>query len=384
MLNKISAKTRPALIPLIVIMAVTGLSVSAFGAKKKKSALKSDLRAVESKIRYYKREIKKKENQKRTVMSRLYETQRDLTSTQNNLTRNKIKLLDATNDLNETVARLNRTQKQLDRRETLLKSRVIDIYEGEGLDYVNVVLGASNMWSFLTRAYYLQRILDSDAKLIGQIKADKAEIEKDKAKQAARVNEISSLQSRLELQRNKIAALADSQQQMVDSIEHRKDLIESALNELEAKSREIELQIRRYLSTPRGRARYARAFSGGLSMPCNGPITSSFGYRVHPITRVYKLHTGVDIAVPYGNSICSAADGEVIMAGWMGAYGYAVVIDHGGGISTLYGHNSRLLVRRGQQVSRGQVIARAGSTGYSTGCHCHFEKRVNGTPVNPL
>lgn len=365
-------------------MAVTGLSVSAFGAKKKKSALKSDLRAVESKIRYYKREIKKKENQKRTVMSRLYETQRDLTSTQNNLTRNKIKLLDATNDLNETVARLNRTQKQLDRRESLLKSRVIDIYEGEGLDYVNVVLGASNMWSFLTRAYYLQRILDSDAKLIGQIKADKAEIEKDKAKQAARVNEISSLQSRLELQRNKIAALADSQQQMVDSIEHRKDLIESALNELEAKSREIELQIRRYLSTPRGRARYARAFSGGLSMPCSGPITSSFGYRVHPITRVYKLHTGVDIGVPCGTSICSAADGEVIMSGWMGAYGYAVVIDHGGGISTLYGHNSRLLVRRGQQVSRGQVIAKSGSTGYSTGPHLHFEKRVNGTPVNPL
>ncbi len=384
MLKKMSAKTRFAIIPLVVIVAVMGLSASAFGAKKKKAALKSDLRNVEKKIRYYKHEIKKKESQKRTVMGQLYSTQRDLAGTQTNLTRNKIKLMDAQTDLNLTVERLNRTQKQLERRETLLKRRVVDIYEGEGLDYINVVLGASNMWSFLTRTYYLQRIIDSDTSLIRQIKADKSAIEKDKARKAQRVGEISSLQAKLELQRNKIAALADSQQQMVSSIEHSKDLIENALDEQEAKSREIEAQIRQYQTTRKGRLSYARKFSGGLSMPCSGRITSPFGYRVHPITHKYKLHTGVDISVPCGTSICSAADGEVIMAGWMGAYGYAVVIDHGGGISTLYGHNSRLLVRRGQHVSRGQVIAKSGSTGYSTGPHCHFEKRVDGTPVNPL
>ncbi|MHB9038980.1 MAG: murein hydrolase activator EnvC family protein [Armatimonadota bacterium] len=382
MLNRLAGKTRFAAITL-ALMAVLALGVSAFGAKNK-TKLKSDLHSVQNKIRYYKQEIQKKEGQKRTATGQLYATQRDLVGAQTSLSTNKLKLLDAQNDLKQTIARLERTQRQLDRRETLLRGRVVDIYEGEGLDYVNVVLGAANMWSFLTRAYYLQRILDSDATLIRQIREDKVAIERDKARQAQRVGQIGSLQERLELERNKIAALADNQQQLVDGIEHSKDLMEDALNELEAKSREIEAQIWRLQHTAKGRARYARAFKGGLSMPCGGRITSGFGYRVHPITGVYKLHTGVDIGVRSGTSICAAANGEVILSGWMGAYGYAVVIDHGGGVSTLYGHNSRLLVRTGQQVSRGQIIAKSGSTGYSTGPHCHFEKRVNGTPVNPF
>ncbi|MCE5324318.1 peptidoglycan DD-metalloendopeptidase family protein [bacterium] len=383
MLNGFANKTRFAVISLAFIVAF-GLCLPVLGAKKKTSALKSDLRNVQSKIRYYRKEIKKKEHQKRFVLSQLYSTQRDLESTQTSLTRNKIKLLDAQTDLNETVERLKRTQKQLDRREMLLQSRVVDIYEGEGLDYLNVVLGAANMWSFQTRVYYLQRILDSDAKLIRQIKADKAAIERDKARQARRVSEISSLQTRLEFQRNKVAALADSQQEMIDNLEHNIELQKKAEDELQAESQEIENQIRRYQMTPKGRARYARAFKGGLSMPCSGPITSPFGYRKHPISGIYKPHTGVDIGVPSGTPIHAAADGEVIFAGWRNAYGYAVIVDHGGGVSTLYGHNSRLLVKCGQQVSRGQVIAKSGSTGYSTGPHLHFEKRVNGKPVNPL
>ncbi|MCE5314638.1 MAG: peptidoglycan DD-metalloendopeptidase family protein [Armatimonadota bacterium] len=383
MLNRLSKITRFTAIPLALIV-VLALGVSGFCAAKNKSKLNNDLRSVEKKIRFYRKELRKKEGERRTATGELYSTQRDLASAQTILSKNKLKLMDATTDLKATIARLERTQKQLDRRESLLQNRVVDIYEGEGLDYVNVVLGAANMWSFLTRAYYLQRILDSDASLIKQIREDKAAIEKDKAHQQQKVNEIGSLGARLELQRNKIAVLADTQQQALDSIEHDKNLMQNALDELEAKSREIENRIRSFQRSSRGRARYAKAFKGGLSMPCGGRITCPFGYRVHPITKVYKLHTGVDIGVRSGTAVHSAAAGEVIMAGWMGAYGYAVVIDHGGGVSTLYGHNSRLLVKSGQNVSKGQVIAKSGSTGYSTGPHVHFEKRVNGTPVNPF
>ena len=148
--------------------------------------------------------------------------------------------------------------------------------------------------------------------------------------------------------------------------------------------REIEDEIRRIQSTPSGRARSARAFRGGLMLPVKGSVGSRFGYRVHPITGVYKLHTGVDIRCRTGTPIHAAADGVVIIAGWQGAYGYAVVIDHGGGDI----HALRPLLsasgRAGQEVKRGDVIAKSGSTGYSTGPHCHFEKRVNGHPVNPL
>lgn len=356
----------------------SGAKTPSLGTKIKQSKkLKEQIRAVKHKIQI-------KESEKRSVIGRLSVIESKLETAQDKLSQNKLRLLDARADLKATVERLERTRRQLARRRALYARRIIDIYEGEELTYLNVILGSTDMWTFLTRAYYLQRILDSDTNLIKQIKADEAAIERDKIRQQQRVVEIQSLQARLEAERNEIARLAEDKRAQLERIEHSKELYEQALDELLAKSQEIEAEIRRIQNTPSGRIRYARSFKGGLMMPVRGRITSRFGYRVHPITGVYKLHTGVDIACAAGTPIAAAADGVVIMAGWMGAYGYTVVIDHGGGISTLYGHNSRLLVSVGDHVKKGQTIARAGSTGYSTGPHCHFEKRVNGTPVNPL
>ena len=125
--------------------------------------------------------------------------------------------------------------------------------------------------------------------------------------------------------------------------------------------------------------------TGRLSRPCGGPVTSPFGYRIHPIFHTKIYHAGVDFGVPSGTPIHAADSGVVIYAGsGMRGYGNVVIIDHGGGLSTLYAHNSSLAVRAGQSVSKGQVIARAGSTGYATGPHCHFEVRRNGAPTNPM
>lgn len=370
---------------LAALVTLASLPYASSGAKKSTLSTKiSQAKKIKADIDRYRYKIRVKEQEKRSVIGRLSEIESRLVDAQDSLTRNKIKLLDAQADLRATIERLERTRKQLARRRALFGRRIVDIYEGEDLNYVNVVLGATDMWTFLTRAYYLQRILDSDTTLIKQIKADEEAIERDKARQQKRVAEIQGLQVKLEAERNQVASLAEDKRSQLAAIENSKELMEQALDALLAKSQEIENQIRAIQNTPRGQARYAQAFKGGLRMPVSGRITSRFGYRNHPITGVYKLHTGVDIACPTGSSICAAADGVVILAGWMGAYGYAVVIDHGGGVSTLYGHNSRLLVGVGDTVKQGQTIARAGSTGYSTGPHCHFEKRVNGTPVNPL
>ena len=113
-------------------------------------------------------------------------------------------------------------------------------------------------------------------------------------------------------------------------------------------------------------------------------ITSNYGMRTHPITGIYKLHTGVDLGAPMGANFIAANDGVVTKAGYNGAYGNMVIIDHGGGISTLYAHGSEILVTVGQTVKKGDNILKVGSTGYSTGAHAHFEVRVNGQPVNPL
>lgn len=123
--------------------------------------------------------------------------------------------------------------------------------------------------------------------------------------------------------------------------------------------------------------------SGPLMRPVPGPVTSPFGYRIHPIFGTRKLHTGWDLSAAAGSPIVAAADGVVVSAGWRGGYGNAVVIDHGGGLATLYAHQSSMAVGTGQSVAQGQVIGYVGCTGYCTGAHLHFEVRVNGAPVDP-
>jgi murein DD-endopeptidase MepM/ murein hydrolase activator NlpD len=127
-----------------------------------------------------------------------------------------------------------------------------------------------------------------------------------------------------------------------------------------------------------------RVGKGGLLWPTPGPITSPFGWRIHPIYHTRRFHPGIDIGAPTGQPIVAALAGVVVSAGPMGTYGNIVVIDHGNGFATAYAHQSRVLVRVGQRVARGERIGLVGSTGASTGPHLHFETRVNGTPVDPM
>ncbi|MNR19639.1 Murein DD-endopeptidase MepM [compost metagenome] len=122
-----------------------------------------------------------------------------------------------------------------------------------------------------------------------------------------------------------------------------------------------------------------------MGLPVTGArISSPYGYRIHPITGVKKLHTGTDFAVSQGTDVHAADSGNVIVAEWWNGYGNCVIIDHGNNIWTLYGHLSKINVQKGDNVKRGEVIAESGNTGASTGPHLHFEVRVNGTPVDPM
>ena len=368
-----------------VALVAAAVLVIAFGASGSRTpSLTTKQKTIERKLRQTKKKIAQKKGEKRTVLGQLNSTELELESAQSLLANNKFKLLSAQADLDAIVERLDRAKRRLARRQDLLAGRIVDIYEGEDLSYVNVVLGSDDMWTFLTRSHYLQRILESDTRLIEQIKEDKAAIEADKARQAERVAEIQSIQLRLEAERNRISSLADNKRKQLDAIENSIELYEKACDEYLAQSRAIGAEITRAQGTAKGRVRYAKPFKGGLIRPCSGRISSPFGYRVHPITKVYKLHRGVDIAARVGTSMKAAADGVVTISGWRGAYGYTVVIDHGGGVSTLYGHCSRLLARVGDEVRQGDTVARVGSTGLSTGPHAHFEKRMNGRPVNPM
>ena len=147
-----------------------------------------------------------------------------------------------------------------------------------------------------------------------------------------------------------------------------------------------DLQLVRWNSAWVDAANAARPapVESGLAMPANGPITSYFGYRYHPILHFTRFHAGVDIGAGWGSPIVAAADGRVVGAGWSGGYGREVEIAHGGGIVSLYGHMSEIVATEGSYVRRGQLIGYVGSSGLSTGPHLHFEVRQGGQPVNPL
>ncbi|MBK5251752.1 MAG: peptidoglycan DD-metalloendopeptidase family protein [Peptostreptococcaceae bacterium] len=164
-----------------------------------------------------------------------------------------------------------------------------------------------------------------------------------------------------------------------DALVQNKVELEKAVDELNALAKKIEEEIRRKQSD----AEYA---GGIMTWPAPGytRITSMFGYRIHPILKTKKMHTGIDIGVPANSSIVAAQSGTVIAAGYNGGYGKIVMIDHGGGIVTLYAHNNTLLVKEGDKVAKGQAISKSGSTGLSTGPHLHFEVRENGEYVNPV
>ncbi|MDR3560156.1 MAG: peptidoglycan DD-metalloendopeptidase family protein [Negativicutes bacterium] len=275
---------------------------------------------------------------------------------------------------------LAKAEKNLVERTQILNKRIRDIYENGQVSYLDVLLGAADFGDFTTRVDILQRVLRQDASLIAKVKAErelvtqkKAELERDRAAIVELEKVAAEKKSVIETRRNQ-------QEGVLNVAVNERDSAEQAYQELQETSRRIERMIRNHESGNRESA----GASGVMMWPLDGPITSPFGWRTHPIFGTQLYHSGIDIGADYGESVHAADGGVIIYADWMGGYGKAVIIDHGSGITTLYGHNSELLVGEGQRVRKGQTIARAGATGYATGPHVHFEVRQNGTPVNPM
>ncbi len=210
---------------------------------------------------------------------------------------------------------------------------------------------------------------DVDAQKAG-VEATLAQLDQERATLEADVAKVEELRARAETDLAEARKLLNRIYGEIAAAEEHKD-------GLEADAARLEREIAARASTSGTRP-------GVLSWPVSGRLTSPFGYRIHPIFGTKRLHTGIDLAASTGTAIKAAGPGEVILAETYGGYGRAVVIDHGGGLTTLYAHQSAILVSRGQLVITGETIGRVGCTGFCTGPHLHFETRENGTPVDPL
>ena len=211
-----------------------------------------------------------------------------------------------------------------------------------------------------------------------------------------RKHKIENTKERLEKEKKEVATIIEKQTRTSKVLQTTKTLRESYVSKLSDQEKQTQEKLEEYNKVlaevnnqlvELAKNEIDTAYIGGeLAWPVPGytKISSPYGMRTHPITKIYKLHTGVDISAPMGANFVAANDGVVVKAEYNIAYGKMVVRDHGGGISTLYAHGSEFLVNAGDTVKRNQAVLKVGSTGYSTGAHAHFEVRKNGTVTNPM
>lgn len=285
----------------------------------------------------------------------------------------------AQSNLDASNAAIEEAQGELSVQMAAFESRLYETYVNGEVSMLDVIFDATSMEDFITRAYYVERMLLYDANIVESINTLISEIEVEKLIIEDAIYDLDALAAVQEEILAELEIDRAAKSAMVTASQTEAWAAQAAYDEMQATSDELEQKIKE-LQTPEGS--YG---TGVYSWPLPGysTISSDYYYRVNPITGNYEYHTGIDIPAPSGTNIIAADTGVVIVAGWNGGYGYCVVIDHGDGMSTLYAHQSKVGVSVGDTVTKGQVIGYVGTTGNSTGNHLHFEVRVNGVHTSP-
>lgn len=288
-------------------------------------------------------------------------------------------------ELQKAGEELVQAEEQVKERDELLQSRLKLMYENGVVSYLDVLFSATSFSDFIDRFDSLQSILSQDRSILEQHKKDQAMIEEKKANVETALGEVKTMYTKLQKYKSELDVKEEEKEVLIANYN-------KEMEELEDISEEQEQQLialaKKVSDLNKKKNAIKKPYSGGkLGMPITGSyrISSNFGYRIHPITHVKKLHSGIDFAAKQGTDIYAAESGIVIVAQVWSGYGNAVIIDHGNGLWTLYGHirNGGIKVEKGQSVKKGQKIAEVGSTGNSTGPHLHFEVRKNEVPVDP-
>lgn len=336
---------------------------------------------------------------------------------------NKIK--DIENSVKTKEEAIEKNQKKKEENQKILDSRLREYYKTNmGTSMLSAVLNSDGFSDLISNIYTMNKIIDIDNKLIKESKEldkklqeEKVELDREKslkdsekAKISEKKNEQESLKKKAEEERDKQKAelsklekLEDDKKAVLDNMSKKESSIKDEINDLESYNKELQNQIDKLFeelnnknnsnnnkgnssnnSDHSNSGSKEEHVSGKYIRPTSGPVTSPYGPRVHPIKGQVGFHTGVDLGAPNGAPIKAAANGTVVLAGWVSGYGKTVIIDHGNGEQTLYAHTSAYNVTEGQSVKQGQVIANVGSTGNSTGPHLHWEVRKNGQHVSPM
>lgn len=324
--------------------------------------------------------MKKAQEQKSDIVAESDQLEREIDIIQTEIYAIDDIIADVDAQIAEKEEEIARIQEQIDNQDELFKECLRAMDETSTVSYLELLLSSENFSELLINIESINEITQHDMAIIDEMTKLKTEVEDAKA-------EIEEYRAEQEEARN----IADG----------KRSELATKLQAKENLAKQLEKDIQNYMKVYEEARRQEEALKGSLNYssssseylgsgrfcwpaPSYTRISSPYGYRIHPIYNTKKFHSGVDLAAPGGTNILAAENGKVISAGWNGGYGNCLVVDHGGGISTLYAHASRLLVSKGAYVTKGQVIAKVGTTGNSTGNHLHFEVLINGKTTDPM
>ena len=364
----------------VLILSISILTVSVFATNVEELNQKKD--ELNAQITEANGQLQEIQGEMTTTLRQINELNETIRQYESDVQELSQKLENLQLSVDENERKLQVSEQKYNIQKQGLEERLVAIYEAGEISYLDVLLGSGSMVEFITNYYLVTELAKYDTELLEEMEKEKNNIEiakkaleeqKEQAKtlKAKKEQMAVVLQNTKTVQSNYMAQLTDKEKAMQEKIDY-----------YESQTVLVEQEIQNILL-----AEANPNYVGGImAWPAPGytRITSPYGMRTHPITGVYKLHTGVDIGAPIGANFIAANDGTVVKAEYNPAYGNMVLIDHGGGISTLYAHGSQIMVSVGQAVKRGDVVLKVGQTGYATGPHAHFEVRVNGAYVDPM
>lgn len=340
-----------------------------------KSDLENQIQQKESEIQYIQEDMS-------ATLLELENLSQEIADKQNEIAEIELQEIELNKYIETTEVELTSLKEKYAKQKKALEARLVAMYKFGNASYLDVLLNSKSLSQFLSNCYYLTIITKTDTNLLKSVEEKR--------------DSIQTLANNLETKKNVLMVSRETREKTQIALSNMKIIKDKRVTELNEQDLALHQEIENYRQQIQSveleikklaLANVGEKYVGGIMawpVPGYTTITSQYGMRTHPITGVYKLHTGTDISAPIGATFVAANDGIVVKAEYNTAYGNMVMIDHGGGISTLYAHGSEILVSVGQTVFKGTAVLKVGSTGYSTGPHAHFEVRVNGNPVQPL
>lgn len=343
--------------------------------QNKKNELQNEITQTNEQISDLQIELTENLEQLNNLNAEISTYESEISSLEENLTK-------ISQEIDKVTKQLNIVQENYNIQKETLENRILAIYETGDIYYLDVLLNSNSVSEFISNYYLIGQIAKYDNEILENIERQKVQIE--------------SIQKSLTERKQNLQALKKNKEKTAISMENSKIIRNSYIAKLSDDEKAMQEKIDKYQTelnsldaqiTLLTQLNIGEDFVGGeFIWPAPGytTITSRFGMRFHPVLKVNRVHTGTDIGMPTGSYVIASNDGVVIESAYTTGYGNMIMIDHGGGITTLYGHASELIAQKGQKVKKGDLIMKAGSTGWSTGPHLHFEVRINGTAIDSM